>query len=641
MDTTAILLKDILINARQESHRMRHYFLGVEHLFIGLLEIRRGLASSIVIEMGLQPDYLVDAIRRKAGKGSKHLLWSGFPTTPRSEVVLTIALEIANEQQRNTIQERDLLIAILEEDDNIPIRVLKSLGVTIDEMRRLALNHQTTHFPTQPFVQVDLAPTIEHELSPAQLFVLRRMFYGYSRVRVDTQLTGGYTSATLMVVTPLNIEGLEEAPVVVKIGPADAILDETQRYERYVRTTLPPLTARVEERPIAPETSDLAGVKYTLLTDEYGNPRDMRATVREWSGTKLGQWLHDNLYRVFGERWWKQSRPYRFDVWQEYDWVLPPMLTLKIHEGEDIPQGAKVLKFPIQPQQYSELEYGDTVVIKNFLVQKVDKDHNIVQLALSEGNEININRAYQIEVRGINFDEDTYYRGEVVDKMVGRIWRTRDDQLRHALNMLSPDFDTSKEKIRPFESKKAYSNPLKAYQELLNTSLVGTLSTVHGDLHLGNIMVGPNDSALLIDFGRTREGHTVFDWATLEISIINEMLVPMFEDSWDGARRLLYDIHCATHPSGRLIEEPQEIVDALAAIAELRSIVAQSLAEPNQWHEYYIGLALVSLRAINWDNLPLLARRVMYLLSAYMMNEALHLINGDRDRPPDSTELED
>ena len=64
-----IALKDILINARQESFRMQHYYLGVEHLFIGLLDIQGGLTVSLLEERGLTTEYVVDAIRRKAGTG--------------------------------------------------------------------------------------------------------------------------------------------------------------------------------------------------------------------------------------------------------------------------------------------------------------------------------------------------------------------------------------------------------------------------------------------------------------------------------------------------------------------------------------------------------------------------------------------
>ena len=65
-----IPLRDILINARQESFRMRHYYLGVEHLFIALLEIQGGLTGGILADYGLAPEYVVDAIRRKRAAGA-------------------------------------------------------------------------------------------------------------------------------------------------------------------------------------------------------------------------------------------------------------------------------------------------------------------------------------------------------------------------------------------------------------------------------------------------------------------------------------------------------------------------------------------------------------------------------------------
>src|SRR5574341_618893 len=105
-----IALKDILIGARQESYRMRHFYLGVEHLFIALLEIKGGLASAILEEQGLTPEYAIDAVRRKVGKGSKHRLWAGIPNTPRADVVLGIANDLALENGRKEIQERDLLV---------------------------------------------------------------------------------------------------------------------------------------------------------------------------------------------------------------------------------------------------------------------------------------------------------------------------------------------------------------------------------------------------------------------------------------------------------------------------------------------------------------------------------------------------
>src|SRR5690606_25382203 len=156
-------------------------------------------------------------------------------------------------------------------------------------------------------------------LPDESLFILRRMFYGYSLIRIERRLTGGYTPAIILVVTPVQADGMEDAPVVVKIDDADVILDEAQRYEAHVRSSLPPLTARLEEKPTTSEMSDLAGLKYTFISGMNSTAQDLREAAHDLDN--LGEWLRRELYPYFGKTWWKQNRPYRFQVWTEYDWL--------------------------------------------------------------------------------------------------------------------------------------------------------------------------------------------------------------------------------------------------------------------------------------------------------------------------------
>jgi hypothetical protein len=635
---TLISLKDILISARQESHRMRHYFLGVEHLFIALLEIKSGLTTTILNEQGFTPEYVIDAIRRKAGKGSRHRLWAGIPNTPRTDVVLSIAQEIAREDSnRSSITERDLLLAILDENDSIPARVLVTMGMDLEAIKSQARTQKAQRGATQSFLRIDFAATFDGELSNEHLFILRRMFHGYSSIRIETRLQGGYTAANLLVVTPIKLGNMEAASVVVKIGPTDAILDEAQRYNKYVKDTLPPLTARLEDRPVAPDSSDLAGLKYTFLTDSDGNPKDMRAIINHWSGEKLGKWLHERLYGNFGEKWWNQTRPYRFEAWREYDWMLPPILTLQIRREEEPPAGAVVLRFPIRRSRISALDLGEVVSVENFIVYKVEPELGAIRLALAQGE--NTARAYQIEVRGIDFERDTYFRGEVVERLVGSVWKTRDDQLLAFLQKLSPDFEITGEYVQLNGVK--MPNPVKVYSALLDAMVVGSLSTIHGDLHLGNILIGPSESALLIDFARTRDGHAIFDWANLELSILSELVVPKVADSWDGARALIGYLGMVDNPDLEA-EVPPLIADGLKAIAALRQIVAKNLAAPNQWYEYSVALAFTALRAMTWETMPTNSRRVMYLVATIAMHHFYRregVSDADFTPSPDSTDF--
>lgn len=638
-----IALKDILIGARQEAHRMRHFYLGTEHLLIALLEVRGSLVGHLVQEYGLTPEYVIDAIRRKVGKGSKHRLWAGIPNTPRADVVLSIANDLALENDRTEIDERDLLIAIFEENDSMPLRVLKALGLNdMNKLAEMARSYTLNSDSEHPYVKVDFGTHFDREemLTKDQLFILRRMFYGYSEIRVDRRLTGGYSNATLLIVTPIHIDKREDSPVVVKINQADVILDEAQRYESHVKTKLPAMTARLEDKPIAPETSELAGIKYTLVAGYNQTPQDLRAVIHAWNDSrKLGSWLRHELFPVFGRIWWQQNRPYRFQVWREYDWMLPPVLTLEmIREGDTVNE-THVLSVPMKRNKLYGIEYGDFVTVQNFVVQKVNRAQKSMQLAIGQGTESA--SAFKIEVRGVDMMLDTYYRGEVVESLVGRVWKTRREELLHALRALAPDFDPEDDKIPVNQgSIEKLPNPIFAYEELLDHFINGTLCTIHGDLHPGNIMIGPNQSAFLIDFAHTREGHTVFDWATLESSLLSDVIVTRAGDSWDDARQVLEQV-ARLNSSNDLSDKDAASSEILASIVEIRHIVRECLAYPDRWGEYHTALAFCGLRALTWETMSVQGRRILYLNAALAIHELqIYLSQGTGSETPSPDETD-
>ncbi|NDJ59580.1 MAG: phosphotransferase [Chloroflexi bacterium] len=638
--TTHIGLRDILINARQESFRMQHYFLGVEHLFIALLEIQGGLASSILEEHGLTARYVIDAIRRHAGKGSQQRLWAGMPNSPRADVVLGIANDLALEDGRAEINERDLLIAILDEHDSIPVRILRKLDLDIDHLLKDVSERTPNYLPRQPHLRTTYAEMFDGAapLSDAQLLILRRMFYGYDQIRIEQRLTGGYTEAAILVVTPINADNLEDASVVVKIDHADIILDEAQRYDLHVKNSLPPLTARLEERPTTAETSDLAGLKYTFIGDSNSTAPNLRIAAKDLGVNALGDWLHEELYPYFGRTWWQQRRPFRFQVWSEYDWLLPPVLTLEYLPDAEPPGDSYLIKDPVRRERLKLAEYGDVVVIENFVVQRVHRDKDAIQLAIGKGTEV-ARRAYKIEVIGMNLAQNAYYRGEVVDQLIGRVWKTRSEQLFHAASALDPDFDLQEELIPGIPGIDKLPNPIFAHEKLLDRYVNGSLSKIHGDLHLGNILMGPNRSAFLIDFANTRNGHTLFDWASLEISLLSDVVMAVTDGSWDSARQVAHYMLTIDDEDKSAADADARLLTALDSVIAVREIAFDCLARPNHWSEYHIALALCSMRAITWDTMPRAGRRLMFLLAALAIKLSTTL--GGRSSSMDTVEDSD
>lgn len=143
----------------------------------------------------------------------------------------------------------------------------------------------------------------------------------------------------------------------------------------------------------------------------------------------------------------------------------------------------------------------------------------------------------------------------------------------------------------------------------------GSICTIHGDLHLGNILIGPADNGLLIDFAQTRDGHTIFDWATLEISLLADyVLLKSGSDSWDTIWEIAFYIHQLN--LNKPLPDSNPILDeAIVVIQEIRRIAQMCLYQNNNWSEYYIALALTSLRAMGWKTMHIGGRRLMYLVS--------------------------
>jgi hypothetical protein len=625
-----LLLRDIQINARQEAARMRHHFIGVEHLIAGALMLRGGIIASLMETYGYKPEYVIDAIRRHVGKGSNQRLWGGMPNSPRAEIVMGIANDLALEDGRGEISERDLLRAMIEEGDSIPARILQRLGIDLDLLSQDVLSFSSTAAIPLPYVKVEFAAKYDTEqnIPEEQLFILRRMFYGYARVRVERRLMGGYSRALLLAVTPIQQDGSEDAMVVVKIDDANIILEEARRFEQQVKTTLPPLTARLEERPTAPETSDLAGLKYTFVSP-LGKAEDMREGAWRMGLAQFGAWLRSDLYPTFGRAWWDQRRPYRFPAWQEYDYLLPPLFTLDVlPDGARAPESAILLRDPIRRERLREAELGDTLVLVGFSIARIDRERNSIQLTIGSGIE-GARRAHRVEIRGIDLRQNTHYLGEMIDQISGRIYATRSELLLGMIRNLTPDFDPTAPTLPALPPHERLPNPLHHYDALLDATVYGSLSRIHGDLHLGNILMGPNSTGFLIDFAQARVGHTLFDWATMEISLLNDLVMKTVGESWADARRVIQRLAAF---DGSLAHAPDPALDdALSPLESLREIILLTLSNPNDWSEYWVALTFCALRAVHWETMPLGSRRLMLLLAAYACHQITHAPSSPLD----------
>ncbi len=613
MDT--ISLRDIESIARLESAKMQHFYVGVEHLFIALTKLDGGLTNGIFEQNRQSARYLRYATRELAGHGDGKRYWPGYRNTPRASTVLENAQALIDSGIQP--EERALLIAILEEGDSIPVRVLQEADVNVEALCEVVRDWSGEAQASAPAVQIDGGG----QLGAEERTVLQQMFRKYDSVRIEHVFQEGFSGSTVMLVRPHNADGRSDALVVVKIAERQAILWEKKRYDSFVKDTLPPTTARIESDPALPDKSTMGGLKYTFVRLRgEGSP----VTLYEYASTHdpedVARFIRDALYSGFRDAWWGQAQPYRFIVWHEYDFLLPPTLIVQVLPPDaETQHPARVLR-PLEDwMRNGSVHTGELVELENFTAQKVKRSVGVIQMTAGAAPEA-VNRASRVDVQGLDLSVKTYFRGELVRKVSGRVMQTRDDILQQQVQALEPNFNVLAEYL-PYSSGgvERLPNPLRRYNRLLEQRVIGTLSTIHGDLHTGNILIGSGGDAWLIDFEWTRDGHTLFDWAVLEISLLIDHVMPSIGKGWDEvwqAVRLLDVLNRKGH-LGDMGLSP--LVQAFRPIGEVRTIVAELLAERDKWAEYQVALAFCALRVIGWTNRPLTARRLAYLASALAM----------------------
>ena len=137
MNNNSRSLTDILIDARKISLRLNHRYLGIEHLTLALLRIQ-GTVFHLIERQGIDPHFLADLIEQKIGIGNANILWSGLPYTPRTDVILNIAHDLAMESERRytEVNELDLMLAILMEKDSLMVRILHRAGLDTESLMK-------------------------------------------------------------------------------------------------------------------------------------------------------------------------------------------------------------------------------------------------------------------------------------------------------------------------------------------------------------------------------------------------------------------------------------------------------------------------------------------------------------------------
>ncbi len=120
-----------------EANRLNHGYLGVEHLFISMARDPHGLLASALRQQRLSVEEMIQYLSDSVGHGDGVLFQSGPRPTPRLLRIIGAAVELARRRGHDLPTERDLLAAMLREEQSFPVRTMIRSGAVCEEMLAL------------------------------------------------------------------------------------------------------------------------------------------------------------------------------------------------------------------------------------------------------------------------------------------------------------------------------------------------------------------------------------------------------------------------------------------------------------------------------------------------------------------------
>ncbi|WP_140936811.1 ATP-dependent Clp protease ATP-binding subunit [Sphingobacterium lumbrici] len=138
-------VKDVISYSREEALRLRHDYIGTEHLLLGLIREGDGVAIKILrnltIDTGAIRQSIEDAVK---GSSISRAPIGNMPLTKQAEKVLKITYLEAKIFKSDIIGTEHLLLAILRDEDNIASQILQQYNVSYDLFKNEVEQNKTT-----------------------------------------------------------------------------------------------------------------------------------------------------------------------------------------------------------------------------------------------------------------------------------------------------------------------------------------------------------------------------------------------------------------------------------------------------------------------------------------------------------------
>ncbi len=139
--------RKVVVKAQDEARFLKQNYIGTEHILLGLIDEKEGIAAKVFQELDIAFDSIRAAIKDVVTEGSSES-YEHIPFTPRAKKVLELSLREALQMGHNYIGTEHILLGLLREGEGVAARVLNSLGITLSNVKEKVkeiLNRQSLY----------------------------------------------------------------------------------------------------------------------------------------------------------------------------------------------------------------------------------------------------------------------------------------------------------------------------------------------------------------------------------------------------------------------------------------------------------------------------------------------------------------
>lgn len=126
--------RKVVVRAQDEARFLKQNYIGTEHILLGLIDEKEGIAARVFYELNITFENIRSAVKEVVTEGTSES-YEHIPFTPRAKKVLELSLREALQMGHNYIGTEHILLGLLREGEGVAARVLNSMGITLDNVK--------------------------------------------------------------------------------------------------------------------------------------------------------------------------------------------------------------------------------------------------------------------------------------------------------------------------------------------------------------------------------------------------------------------------------------------------------------------------------------------------------------------------